>query len=129
VLVVHDALLGAPVYGNFLAEECRQLLNVRPRAGEGTRGRVNIAPLTVMTIADLENLEASVEHFSLRELLRDYSHECPDRLRSLHNFIAFSPYGTRMYRNRHLAGKTAEILKRTQEALFPSAEGDDTKQT
>lgn len=119
VLVVHDALLGAPVYGNFLAGEFEELLRSRMRTGGAPRRRVKIAPLTVMTIADLEALEESVNHFALRDLLRDYSRECPDRLRSLHNFIAFSRYGTTMYRSAYLTGKTAELLKRTQEALFP----------
>lgn len=119
VLVVHDALLGAPVYGNFLAGEFEELLRGRIRSGEAVERRVKIAPLTVITIADLEALEESVNHFALRDLLRDYSRDCPDRLRSLHNFIAFSPYGTTMYRSAYLTAKTAELLRRTQEALFP----------
>jgi hypothetical protein len=60
-----------------------------------------------------------VNHFALRDLLRDYSRECPDRLRSLHNFIAFSSYGGTMYQSAYLTRSTGELLKRTQEMLFP----------
>jgi hypothetical protein len=120
VLVVHDALLGAPVYGNFLAAEFEELLRSQIRSGEPAR-RVTVAPLTVMTIAELEALEESLNHFALRDLLRDYSRECPDRLRSLHNFIAFSAYGQTMYQSAYLTRKTGELLKRTQEMLFPDA--------
>ncbi|MGH9461139.1 MAG: hypothetical protein ACRD1X_07965 [Vicinamibacteria bacterium] len=119
VLIVHDALLGAPVYGNFLAGELNELLQSRMCQGDTPRRRVTVAPLTVMTIADLEALEESVNHFALRDLLRDYTRECPDRLRSLHNFIAFSRYGGTMYQSAYLTRKTGKLLKRTQEALFP----------
>jgi len=52
-----------------------------------------VAPLTIMTVQDLENLEKSIGHFSLADLLASYTRECPDRMRSLHNFIAFSEFG------------------------------------
>jgi len=119
VLIVHDALLSAPVYGNLLAGELNELLQSQMRQGHAPRHRVTIAPLTVITIAELEVLEESVNHFALRDLLRDYTRECPDRLRSLHNFIAFSRYGGTIYQSSYLTKKTGELLKRTQEALFP----------
>jgi hypothetical protein len=119
VLVVHDALLGAPVYGSFLAREFEELLQSPMRSGGTPSRRVTVAPLTIMTIAELEAIEESVNHFALRDLLRDYSRECPDRLRSLHNFIAFSAYGHTMYQSAYLTRRTGELLKRTQEILFP----------
>jgi hypothetical protein len=45
-------------------------------------------PLTVTMIADLENLESSVDHFSMRQLLTDYAAAHPDGRVSLHNFMA-----------------------------------------
>jgi hypothetical protein len=51
-----------------------------------------VAPLTIITIQDLENLERSIEGFGFIDMLRDYDRECPDRMRSLHNFLAFSGY-------------------------------------
>ena len=50
-----------------------------------------VMPLTVMTIADLENLESSVDQFSMRQLLTDYAAAHPDGLVSLHNFMACDP--------------------------------------
>ena len=39
-----------------------------------------VMPLTVMTIADLENLESSIGQFSTRRLLTDYAAAYPDGL-------------------------------------------------
>src|SRR6267142_2606929 len=66
VLVVHDTRLDAPALGHFLENDFRSLLGTVP---PGKR----VAPLTVMTIQDLENLERSVESFSFVKLLEDYS--------------------------------------------------------
>lgn len=49
-----------------------------------------------MTIGDLENLETSVAEFGLRDLLRDYTRDCSDRMRSLHQFMAMSFYATKL---------------------------------
>jgi hypothetical protein len=58
---LHDTRLNAPAYGAFA--EFRALLGSVP---PGKR----VMPLTVMTIADLENLESSVDQFSTRRALR-----------------------------------------------------------
>jgi hypothetical protein len=83
-LLVHDTRLNAPVYGTFLDADFRALLGTVP---PGKR----VMPLTVMTIADLENLESSVDQFSMRQLLTDYAAPHPDGLVSLHNFMACNP--------------------------------------
>lgn len=126
VLVVHDPLLRAPLYGEFLSSEFKMLLapDVELRSGELKKGQFRIAPLILMTIEDLEDIETSIEHFGLRDLLADYSQYCPDRVTSLHNFIAFSKYKQQMYHSRSVAAKSLEILTRTQEAVFPTESGE-----
>jgi hypothetical protein len=99
VLLVHDPLIDAPGHGNILAQEFAAALapdQVR-QTGEMRKGRFWVVPLIIMTIADLESLETSIEHFSLHDLLRDYSVDCSDRMLSLHNYIATSKYRTRIY--------------------------------
>jgi hypothetical protein len=86
VLLAHDTRLDTPALGHVLETEFRALLGQVP-AGK------RVAPLTIMTVQDLENLEKSIGHFSLADLLASYTRECPDRMRSLHNFIAFSEFG------------------------------------
>jgi hypothetical protein len=113
VLVVHDVRMGAPILGNFLAEEFERLLGALPA------GARRVAPLTVMTIDDLENMESSVAQFSMRELLADYARECPDRLRSLHNFIAFSDYGPKILPSGDLVRSSTELIERVQKQFFP----------
>ena len=74
-----------------------------------------------MTVDDLENIEVSTDNFSIAELLGDYSHECPDRMRSLHNFIQYSPkYQAKMLANTTLTKKATELMAQVQGRLFPS---------
>jgi hypothetical protein len=114
VLVAHDTRLDAPALGHFLEEEFRSLLGTVP-AGK------RVAPLTVMTIQDLENLEKSINDFSLVNLLEDYSQECPDRVRSLHNYIAFSSYAAKIKPSDFLIDASKAILDVLLEELFPGA--------
>lgn len=119
VLVVYDPFLAAPVYGNILASEFKTLLapEAELQSGELRKGQLRIAPLIVMTIEELENLETSIEHFSFRDLLADYSRACPDRLMSFYNFIATSKYSHQMYHNRSLNTTILEILHKSREAI------------
>lgn len=122
VLVAHDSLLAVPVYGSFFASEFKTLLSPDAElpSGELKKGHIRIAPLIVMTIRVLEDLETSIEHFGFRDLLADYSRSCPDRLTSLHDFIAFSDYKNKMFFNRSLAAKGMEILQKSLETVFPA---------
>jgi len=112
VLVVHDGRMDAPALGHFLNAEFMSLLGTVPTARR-------VAPLTVMTINDLENLESSIDEFSFIELLVAYERECPDRLRSLHNFVAYSDYGKKINPSGYLIKSSTELLEQAQQALFP----------
>ncbi len=68
---------------------------------------------------DLEALETSIEHFSLHDLLRDYSAACSDRVASLHNYLSTSEYHRKLYYSRATASNTLEVLKRTGRLFFP----------
>ena len=112
VLVVHDTRLDAPGIGHFLENEFRPLLGQVP-AGK------RVAPLTVMTIQDLENLEKSVDAFSFVKLLAEYSCECPDRVRSLHNYMAYSEYARLVVPSDFLINASTGILDVLRQELFP----------
>ncbi len=127
VLIVHDMFLTAPVYGSFFASEFAAHLEPDSTLPNGifVKRNMKIAPVIVMSVDDLENLETSIEHFGFRDLLADYSQACPDRLMSLHNFISFSTrYRGSMYHNRHLASSALEILDKCGEAVFGKKFGD-----
>jgi hypothetical protein len=112
VLVVHDGRLDAPALGNFLEADFRALLGPVP---EGK----HVAPLTIMTIQDLENLEKSVSAFGLLDLLADYSRECPDRMRSLHNYTVYSPYAQKIAPSDFLIESSMKVLEVLKDELFP----------
>jgi hypothetical protein len=44
----------------------------------------------------LEDLESSLENFSLCELLREFSNDYPDRIVSLHNYLVTSRFQSKM---------------------------------
>jgi hypothetical protein len=119
VLVVHDERLGIPGSGKFLDDEFRSLL--RP-----VRPGVTVAPLTIMTVGDLENLETSTASFALRDLLRDYTRECPDRMRSLHQFMATaSAYAARLRPSQRVRDASEELMHRMKINLFPAGLNPD----
>lgn len=122
ILMVHDARLSEFLHGEFLASEFKALLapDVELRSGELKKGQFRIAPLIVMTIEELEDLETSVEHFSLRDLIADYSQSCPDRIQTFHNFIYSSKYSQHMCHNQSLVDKFLAILQRCQKEVFPT---------
>ncbi len=91
VLLVNDCLVDAPLHPWFLAREFALLLDpsIVEWLGEPIRiGRFMVDNLIVVTIDDLEALESSIGAFSFHDLLRDYSAAFPDRMDSLHNYIA-----------------------------------------
>ncbi len=115
ILLVYDAFLDAPVYGQFLASEFERLFC--PSQKSDFKNGLTVHPLIVLTIEDLENLEFSLNHFELQDLLSDYSINCPDRLASLNNYIAGSKYAKQMYYNKNLAGKCLELFEQTKAAI------------
>lgn len=125
VLVVYDALMAAPNYAQFLGLEFTKALapeQLLPN-GEMRKGRFRIAPLVVMTIEDLENLETSVEHFCLRDLLGDY---CAGRdNQSLHHFMFTSKkYKPNLRHSRSVASSALPIVEETAKRLFPNRFGE-----
>jgi hypothetical protein len=121
VLIVYDSLLSAPVYGQFFASEFLRLLipDATIQEGQYLKGELKITLPIVITINDLENLETSIEHFGLRDLLSDYSKSCPERIESLHNFIASSDYKNRMFHNRNIAAMALDLIDKSKKAFFP----------
>jgi hypothetical protein len=115
VLIVHDSRLDAPGLSWFLKYEFMRLLGIEPK---GTR----VAPLTILTVDDLENLESSVGAFTLIEALRDYDEECPDRMRSFGNFLARSKYAKLIKPSEHVMHQSDELLEQVQRSLFPGTQ-------
>ena len=112
VLLVHDSLFDAPAYGNFLAIEFEKALQPDEKYEFGImkKGALKIVPLILMTIEDLENLEQSVQTFSLYDLLYDYAVTHDDRIVSLHNFMASSQYRDQLHPSKRLLAKATNIL-------------------
>jgi hypothetical protein len=119
VLVVHDELLSAPGFGYFVATEFLEALG---KLGCGKSDRTASIPFVspiVLTAADLEMLEVSLEHFSFREVLTDYGNASPDRMISFQTFLATdAKYAKRIYASRHLAAQAMEPLTIAMEELF-----------
>jgi hypothetical protein len=119
VLVVHDELLSAPGFGYFVATEFLEALSKLDWGkSEHTASIAFVSPI-VLTAADLEMLEVSLEHFSFREVLADYANGSPDRMISFQTFLATdAKYAKRIYASRHLAAQAMEPLTIAMEELF-----------
>jgi len=130
ILVVHDSLLHAPLYGEFLASEFYEL--IKPEAitsnGEMIKKNTQILPLILMTIDELENIESSCEHYGLKDFLNDYSKDCTDRKVSINNYVSFSDKYN-FYHNKYLASKSLEIIERTRQIVFKSYKKKNDKGT
>ncbi len=89
VLAVHDRLLQEPMVSAYFAELLVQELNATrvPCSCHWEVDGLHFAPLTIMTLDDLENLENS-PGIDIVDLLRSYSEDVPKRNGSLHDYIA-----------------------------------------
>jgi hypothetical protein len=105
VLVVNDERLEDPLAARYLAKRLQeQLGSLREEVVGVTRvGALAVAALTIVPVDLLEVLEESTKRFSLLDLLRDFTDQCPDRIVSLNNFIAGSRYGSLLLSNPRLA--------------------------
>jgi len=70
------------------------------------------------------NPPASIDEFSLVELLEDYSRDCPDRMRSLHNYIAFTKYAAKIRPSDFLMDASIGIHDVLLRELFPKPESE-----
>jgi hypothetical protein len=110
VLIAHDTKVAT--LGAVLAKEFDTLLGVIPH------GR-RVEKLVVLTLADLEHLEASLENFSLVKFLEDYSNAVPDRVTTVHNFLTQSAYTPKLRPSQALLDMALALLTKAQAALFP----------
>ncbi|MDQ7780369.1 MAG: hypothetical protein RDV41_11795, partial [Planctomycetota bacterium] len=125
LLVAHDNVPQAHLHAHFLAGEFRDRL--QPDSSENVgwmvKGRFRVAPLTALTIDDLERLESSLGKFSLLDILRAYSDEHPDRRVSFRNFVAGNPDRFPMVHNKNLASTCERMLCACLRRFFPGTSG------
>jgi hypothetical protein len=128
IMVVHDELLSAPLHGRFLAVEFRERLapqELLPSGQMRLNSSLRVAPLIVLTVADIEDLESSAGAVSFTQAVSEYSSALQDRELSFHDFIAGSPFASLMAANPELAKHGTELFRQTGLRLFgkdPTAE-------
>jgi hypothetical protein len=87
-----------------------------------------VMPLTIMTIADLENLESSIVEFSMRQLLADYADAHPEGLVSLHNFMVYDErYADKLKSSAQLIADSERLIRLAQRELFPHSPDLETE--
>lgn len=131
VLVVYDVSLGAPGHAEFFEQEFAQALEPDDVVSSGymRKGSLTVAPLTVMTVDDLENLESSVQHFRLVDFLRDYAGTVRAGVRlSLHDFMASSQKKYKFTPSSELADRAIKVLEETGRMMFPGITFSDERQ-
>ncbi|WP_437999875.1 hypothetical protein WMF26_08260 [Sorangium sp. So ce185] len=122
VLVVYDTALSSPGHAEFFQEEFARALEPDDTFASGYMRKVSlrVAPLTVMTIEDLEVLESSVRNFQLVDLLKDYACTTRGGVRmSLRDFMASVQNKYKFIHSKELADRAIKALEETGRALFP----------
>ena len=125
VMIVRDQFIAAPYFGRFMQSEFQACLNpdeILP-SRRMKKGRLIVAPLTVIGVDILEGLESSVRHQGFIDILDSYTRECSDGAISLGNFIACSPKYEQYFNPRlSVAAKVLEAFKATAREVFPEAD-------
>lgn len=121
VLLVHDGLIDAPMHPYFFAKEFVTALKPDEILPNGflKKGRYLVAPMTLMTLEDLENFEFPIRKkgFSLRDAFQRYVEISPDRLESFRNFCVSAQY--QPYAGQIFAQKNLDIIAKARARLFP----------
>ena len=124
VLVVHDRLLVEPSVTEALAEMLVSELGATPVPAswqwriDGLGCPLRFAPLTMLTIGDLEDLEESVGNVAFLSLLQAYSAAVPNRRGSLQDFVASSEFRNAMRMNRTLAVAGQSFIREAARRIF-----------
>jgi hypothetical protein len=121
VLLVYDRRLATKLVGHMLNVKFQDVLQGEPLlTGHVRKNGLDVAPLTLMTIDDFELLETSTRYFALEALLADYTKAVPDRMTTLHNFIAMTePYHSQLRGSVRLERYKAALGKKIM-ALIPT---------
>ena len=125
VLVVHDRLLQEPMVSRYFADLLVQELGASrvPCSWQWEIDGLRFAPLTIMTLDDLENLENS-PGIDIVDLLRAYSADVPKRNGSLHDYIAASErFRAELRINQSLANAATEFLADCVRRVFGKESG------
>ncbi len=116
IVVTHDIRMDSPGTALFFRKEMKSLY-------DGNIDQTSIRPLVIMTIQDLEDVEASVSssEFPLTAFLTDYLSEIQktDPLCSVRNFIAHSKYNSKLRPSPVVLQKSLDTLDRARLVLFP----------
>lgn len=122
VMIGRDAALHTPGHAEFFAREFDEL--VSPECARESNqhlicGRYSVAPLTVATIEDLEDIEPSARKWDVAAYLDEYTCQGIRGARpSLREFMVSAQHRYPLYSPNVLAGLALESLNKTKELLF-----------
>lgn len=124
VIIVYDISLTSPGHAEILADEFVKLLAPDELLPHGyvRKGRFVVAPISLMTVEDLEVLQSSIRNFRLVDLLRDYTNATSDGRRpSLRDFLNAARSKYKLLASWELADRASAVLKQAMDLLFVSS--------
>jgi len=135
IMIAYDTSLN--VLGNawFFATEFSNALQA-DRLSKGShlvmmKGQWEVAPLIILTVDDLENLETSVSNFRFGDLLHDYIafrdstfHGREDSL-SLREYINLSKYANKMDYRGSVVSKSVTVFEEAMKRILPPNQHDE----
>lgn len=113
LLIVRDELLDSPLNADMLAEEFAKLLSDLPfqKDLDVNLETVRVSRLVVMTIDDLEQLESSLQGFTLLEFLQDYLAASSDQVLSVRNYMISSKYYRKLILSKRILENYLQFSK------------------
>jgi hypothetical protein len=126
ILVVHDLHLAAHGHPRFLAQEFSRLIAADEDFGTGflRKGALIIALPVLLTVEDLEWMEATIKDVSLLEILKDYNEQSPDRGLSFTNYLSLTDK-VEVKGSPTIAAAAVDLLTAAAKRVFPEEDFDD----
>jgi hypothetical protein len=129
ILIAYDPLLNTLGHPWFFRSEFSDALEPDGLLSRSkvvmVKNQWEIAPVTIITVDVLENLEASVRNFDLVDLLEDYFAFCDANFRdadddlSLSTFISISGHNSKMDYRGSVVLKSLEIFEESMKMIVP----------
>jgi hypothetical protein len=104
ILICYDPILNTPGHFWFFGSEFRSAFKqdalLKGSKTIMTKAQWEIAPITIISIDILENLESSLKNFLLSDLLRDYFFYCDANFRDTEDDLSLSEFIKRKYHDK-----------------------------
>lgn len=116
ILCVYDQLLIEGLHSKYFASEFQTQFNPERQLSNGyyMHNGFLVAPLTLLSVVDIERLGSLLQVVSLSEILHRYTIEHPTRVETFENFIIRSEYNSNFNESNLLVDSNNQLANRVR---------------